>query len=167
MPGYRVRSRDGVLGDPEIRPAIAADAAILSSLAFRSKAHWGYSIEFMAACKSELTYTTAIIEAPQFHFHVCEIDNQIAGFYALEILQAHSAGLEALFVIPGLIGNGIGKAMIAHCRAVATRLGVQTIDIQGDPNAEEFYLAVGALTCGYRESLSIPGRQLPVFRITL
>jgi GNAT superfamily N-acetyltransferase len=167
VPGYRARSRDGVLGDPEIRPAIAVDAAILTSLAFRSKAHWGYSIEFMAACKDELTYSTALIEAPQFHFYVCEIDNQIVGFYALEVLDAISAELNALFVLPRLIGNGIGKALIAHCRTVATRLGVQTMIIQGDPNAEAFYLAVGALACGYRESLSISGRQLPVFRITL
>ena len=102
-----------------------------------------------------------------FHFYVCEIDNQVAGFYALKILDANSAGLEALFVLPGLIGNGIGKAMIAHCRTIAKRLGVRTIVIQGDPNAESFYLAVGAVACGYRESLSIPGRQLPVFTITL
>lgn len=156
-----------MLGDPEIRPAVAADAEALSSLAFRSKAHWGYSIEFMAACKDELTYTTAIIEAPQFHFYVCEIDQQIAGFYALEVLDANSAELDALFVLPRLIGNGIGKALVTHCRTVATRLGMQTITIQGDPNADAFYVAVGALACGYRESLSIPGRQLPVFRITL
>jgi hypothetical protein len=47
------------------------------------------------------------------------------------------------------------------------QLGVSTIVIQGDPNAEDFYLSCGAKASGYRESASIPGRQLPVFTIKL
>ena len=39
--------------------------------------------------------------------------------------------------------------------------------IQGDPNAKNFYLKVGAKLIGERESASIPGRYLPVFIINL
>lgn len=150
-----------------IRAAYAADASTLSALAFRSKAHWGYSLEFMAACKAELTYSAEMIEAPQYHFYVVLDGANVIAFYALEVITAVEAELEALFVDPARIGTGIGKLMMDHCKSVAARLDVSTITIQGDPNAEAFYLAAGADAIGYRESSSIAGRQLPVFKIRL
>ena len=39
--------------------------------------------------------------------------------------------------------------------------------IQGDPNAEGFYLRCGAVRIGERESASIPRRMLPLFEIRL
>jgi hypothetical protein len=38
-----------------IRQAIFGEGQLLSDLAFRSKAYWGYSSEFMEACQAELT----------------------------------------------------------------------------------------------------------------
>lgn len=46
-------------------------------------------------------------------------------------------------------------------------LGATKLIIQGDPNAERFYLAAGAVLTGTRESGSIPGRYLPTFAINL
>ncbi len=40
-----------------IRPVDASEAAIISELAMRSKAHWGYSPEFVEACRAELSHT--------------------------------------------------------------------------------------------------------------
>ena len=154
-------------GDLRIRAATSEDAAAITSLAFRSKAHWGYSLEFMAACKGELTYTGKMIDAPHFHFYVGEADNRLVAFYALEWTREKPAELEALFVVPSLIGTGVGKTMMEHCKRIARQLGIQEIFIQGDPNAESFYLSAGAQLSGYRESISIRGRQLPVFRIKL
>ena len=42
-------------GTVAIRPATAAEAPALSELCRRSKAHWGYDDDFMAACVEELT----------------------------------------------------------------------------------------------------------------
>jgi len=39
--------------------------------------------------------------------------------------------------------------------------------IQGDPNAEGFYRAMGAERIGEQESHSIPGRMLPLFSLSL
>lgn len=150
-----------------IRAATVDDVATLSALAFRSKAHWGYSLEFMAACKAELTYSAEMISAPQYHFYVCEDGDDVVAFYALEVIASDQAELEALFVEPDRIGTGVGKLMMDHCKSVAVRLGVSTLTIQGDPNAEAFFIAAGANAAGYRESSSIAGRQLPVFRIEL
>lgn len=149
------------------RQAGPGDAKTLSSLAFRSKASWGYDIEFMKRCRDELTYSGEDIDAPRFRFHVCELDDELVGFYALEILSKIGAELEGLFVKPELIGRGIGKLLIDHLRLEAELLGIQTITIQGDPNAEEFYESIGARSAGYRESASIPGRFLPVFKLEI
>ena len=108
-----------------------------------------------------------MIDAPQFHFYVGETDNRLLAFYALEWTREKPAELEALFVVPSLIGTGVGKTMMEHCKRIARQLGIQEIFIQGDPNAESFYLSAGAQLSGYRESISIRGRQLPVFRIKL
>ena len=125
-------------GSPQmfIRPAESGEAALLSVLAFRSKAYWGYSAEFMAACRRELTYSGKQIDAPQFSFFVCEIDDSIVGFHALERLGLEVAELEALFVSPEYIGRGIGRALIEHAIECARRLGASSLVIQGDPHAE-------------------------------
>ena len=143
------------------RPATPGDASALSRLAFRSKAHWGYDIEFMRRCKAELTYSPEQIGRSDAHFHVCELDGRIVAFYALEELGNGRGELEALFVVPDLIGNGVGRFLVEEAAA----LGIGTIVIQGDPNAEAFYLSVGAVAAGYRESASIPGRFLPLYHL--
>lgn len=150
-----------------LRRAGPGDAAALTSLAFRSKASWGYDIDFMKRCRAELTYSEEKIEAPRFRFQVCEIDDEPVGFYALEIRSESEAELEGLFVKPDRLRQGIGKLLIDHLRSEAGLLGIQKITIQGDPNAEDFYKSIGAEPAGYRESASIPGRFLPVFRLSI
>jgi len=154
-----------VLRRLRIRPASRKDAPFLTALALRSKAHWGYSDEFMAACLEELTYTPERIETPQIFGHICMSNERPVGFYVLERTGADTAELEALFVEPEYVGQGIGKMLIRHAKEQAGKLGIAAIVIQGDPNAQLFYTAIGALPCGTRESDSIPGRQLPLFTI--
>lgn len=156
-----------VLQNCRLRRAGPGDAEALSSLAFRSKASWGYDIEFMKRCRDELTYTEEHIEAPRFRFQVCEIDDVPVGFYALEIRSETEAELEGLFVKPDHLRKGIGNLLIEHLRSEAGLLGIRSITIQGDPNAEEFYQSIGAEPAGYRESASIPGRFLPVFKLAI
>ena len=42
-----------------LRAARPEEAAAISALALRSKAHWGYDEAFLAACRAELTWTAA------------------------------------------------------------------------------------------------------------
>ena len=146
-----------------IRLARPEEADLLSALAKRSKAYWGYPDEFMAACQAELTYTPEQIDAPQYTFCMCTT----GGFHALLQLTADTVELEALFVEPQHIGSGFGRKLIEHAQDHARQLGASSLVIQGDPNAEKFYLAAGAVHSGSRESNSIAGRQLPVFTISL
>ncbi len=121
----------------------------------------------MTACREELTYSDSQIDSDNYEFYVCEAEGRIAGFYALELLGPIDAELEALFVEPEMIGHGFGRTLIEHAKAKAASLGIRQIVIQGDPSAESFYEAAGGVRDGQRESGSIPGRFLPIFKIEL
>ena len=150
-----------------LRDAAPGEAEELSALALRSKAHWRYSKEFIESCKRELTYRPGQIADEKFDFVVAELDSVVAGFYALEAISPKQYELEALFVEPEHIGKGIGRTLMQHAvNTVAAKSG-ESVLIQGDPNAEKFYLAAGAKPIGTRESGSIPGRQLPLFEILI
>ena len=73
----------------------------------------------------------------------------------------------ALFVEPNHIGKGIGRGMLQHALNVVAARSGESVLIQGEPNAEKFYLAAGAKQIGTRESGSIPGRTLPLFEILI
>ncbi len=156
-----------ILHNLTMRPADGQDAVSLTDLALRSKAYWGYSAEFMAACRAELTFTPEQFAAPQTNCHICRENERPIAFYVLEKTGADIAELDALFVDPDYIGKGIGKMLIRHAKVQAAEIGVSTIVIQGDAHAERFYVALGAMPCGTRESGSIPGSQLPLFKIKL
>ena len=87
----------------KIRQARLSESELLSSLAWRSKAYWGYSPEFIRACRQELTYSPEDIQ--NNYFFVAEINNLVIGFFALEKLSANEIELEALFIDPAYINQ--------------------------------------------------------------
>ncbi len=157
------------LGHPadefSIRPAAAGECDLLSALALRSKAHWGYSADFIEACREELTYDAEYVDDNAVF--VAEKAGRIVGFYALQGISKPEAELTAMFVEPEHIGCGFGRALIDHAKGTAREFGIKAIVIQGDPNAVPFYQAAGGAYCGERVSGSIKGRVLPLFRIEL
>ncbi len=121
----------------------------------------------MQSCERELTYQPDQLADSKYHFAVAERGSEILGFYALEALSNRRFELAALFVEPKHIGTGVGRGLMKHAiNAVAAQSGASLL-IQGDPNAEKFYLACGANRIGSRESESVPGRMLPMFEIVL
>ena len=91
----------------DIKRADSSQAALFSDLAFRSKAHWGYSAAFMSLCKSELTYAGAEIENSLSYF--LERDAMLAGFYILKSINEYICELDGLFIEPALIDNGYSR----------------------------------------------------------
>ncbi|MEO1669231.1 MAG: GNAT family N-acetyltransferase [Cyanobacteria bacterium J06631_2] len=148
-----------------IRKAKLSESKLLTSLALRSKAYWGYPKEFISACRQELTYSQQDIQNNPFY--VAEINHRVIGFFVLVILSDSEIELEALFIEPAYINQGYGRQLINQAKLVASELGSKVILIQGDPHAKNFYLRVGGKLIGERESTSIPGRYLPVFKIDL
>jgi N-acetylglutamate synthase-like GNAT family acetyltransferase len=148
-----------------IRPARVEEARLLSDLALRSKAHWGYSAKFIEQCREELSYSEQQLRAEHMRFFVIESLQRVAGFYALKRLSANEMELEAMFVEPASIGQGFGRLLIDHAKSVASAMGAKRLVIQSDPYAEHFYVAAGGVVIGTRESASIPGRFLPTLAI--
>jgi GNAT superfamily N-acetyltransferase len=149
----------------KLRAASPGEAADLSALAKRSKAHWGYSQAFMQACEAELTYDGADVAGNPFF--VLQSGTRVVGFYALQRQSAERVELEALFVEPEFIGTGCGRELIEHAKATAAAHGYHEMLVQGDPNAAQFYTTAGGIQIGTRESGSVAGRHLPLFRIAL
>jgi GNAT superfamily N-acetyltransferase len=150
---------------PIVRDARATDGEVLSRLAMRSKAHWGYPDEFLAACRGELTYDERYLAAHRVF--IVEVGGRVAGFCTLESLDDDRVELGGLFVEPGFIGTGLGRALMRHALAAARAAGARIMVIHGDPNARPFYEASGAVEVGRVPSASVPGRTLPMFEIDL
>ena len=149
----------------QIRQALPSEVEQLSKLAFRSKAHWGYSDRFMQACLEELTIDKCYIKNnPTF---VIEDARDLIGFYSLEHISASKVELSYLFVDPAFIGKGYGRKLMMHAQEKARQLGYSKMIIQGDPNAERFYRSAGGSVVGTKKSASIPNRELPIFSINL
>lgn len=163
-----------------IRRARENEAEVLTQLATRSKAHWGYSESFMLAATSELTVTPAqLLEEVAFVAEREEVEREdveredveqegaIVGFYKLRRVTLTQVELTDLFIEPGVIGHGWGRALWHHAVATARAEGYVEMVWQSDPFAEGFYLRMGAIRFGVVESGVLPGRFLPHMRYTL
>jgi GNAT superfamily N-acetyltransferase len=142
-----------------LRPGRDHEAGLLSDLALRSKGHWGYDQAFLDACREELTLSPAEVRAKRTI--VAERGGRVVGFYTLAG-DPPVGSLDHLFVEPAEIGTGVGRTLWRHAVAAAQSLGFTRIQIEADPGAEAFYLAMGARRRGTAPSGSIPGRELPL-----
>ena len=147
-----------------IRRARADDRDALAALAFRSKAHWGYDEAFMERSRDVLTPTAAyLVNDPVY---VAEDDaGTPIGFYGF-VREGRELWLNDLWIEPTLIRSGAGRALFAHAAATARASGEAFFFIESDPNAEGFYLALGAARTGERVAAG-SGRVLPVLRYDL
>ena len=151
--------------DPAIRRAHPAEAGILSALALRSKAHWGYDADFLAACRDDLTLSADDIANSTVF--VCDGVVAPLGYYRLVVQDDGVAELDALFVEPAAMGQGVGRRLWRHAVSTAAKRGCSEMVFQSDPQAEGFYLAMGAQRAGDSESTVTPGRMLPLMRFHL
>jgi GNAT superfamily N-acetyltransferase len=146
--------------DGVVRRARAEEAAVLSALAMRSKAHWGYSQDFLEVLRPMLTFSEE--DLTDDHVYVLDGPRGPTGMYRL--LDTPPQGtLEDLWVDPEAIGSGMGRRLFDHALVTAAALGLTSLLIESDPNAEGFYLAMGAERIGERASAS--GRTLPLLVI--
>jgi GNAT superfamily N-acetyltransferase len=148
-----------------IRPGRPDEAMLLTGIAYRAKAYWGYSDEFMAAARADLTITETQL-ATQVIF-VLEQDGEVRGFYKLREIAPDRVELTDLFMEPVGIGRGWGRLLWEHAVATARKLGYAQMTLESDPNAEGFYLHMGAERVGEVESSVQPGRRLPRMRYWL
>jgi predicted N-acetyltransferase YhbS len=150
-----------------VRAARAEEAAALSSLCMRSKAHWGYDAEFLRKCEAELTVTPERIARGRVL--VAEDSNgQLLGTAAAEPLDKNGTfDLALLFVEPKAIGMRVGEQLFAAIAAHVAREGAKRLRIEADPFAAGFYERLGARRVGDVASTAVAGRMLPLFEFAL
>ena len=86
-----------------IRAAREDEHALLTDLALRSKAHWGYSEQFMADCADELTISEEDIR--EHPFFVVEKRGDVIGFCGLQMLngaRGELTGSVAMYTAPNI-----------------------------------------------------------------
>jgi GNAT superfamily N-acetyltransferase len=142
-----------------IRGGRPEEAVLLSELALRSKGLWGYSEQVLELFRSELILTES--QVVERRTAVAEIGGKVVGFVTIEG-TGMTGELGMLFVLPEAIGKGVGAELFRHAVRAARSAGFDRLIIESDPNAEQFYRAMGALRTGTVESGAIPGRELPL-----
>lgn len=147
-----------------IRLARADEGPAISSLALRSKGHWGYSADFLEACRAELTFDAETCGSGWMW--VATEGGDVRGFGLIG--GAPPVGeLRALFIDPEAIGTGCGRLLLGHALSQARSAGFERLVLDADPGAEGFYVHFGARRVGETPSGSIPGRMLPSLEFDL
>ena len=147
-----------------IRPARPEEASELRELAHRSKAHWPYSTEFLAAVRPLLRLEPEDVQRDDVR--LLEIDGVIAGWHRVSLRAAH-AELEDLWLEPRFIGVGHGRLLFEDAVAVARGAGASVLEWDAEPFATGFYAAMGGVVVGEVPSAAEPGRMLPRMRLEL
>jgi N-acetylglutamate synthase-like GNAT family acetyltransferase len=91
---------------------------------------------------------------------VAERDGKAIGVAQVNVINGE-ANLMKLFVEPGALHRGAGKALLVWATDVAKKLGATRLTIDADPDAAPFYRRMGAYDVGQAPSGSVPGRMLP------
>jgi N-acetylglutamate synthase-like GNAT family acetyltransferase len=153
-----------------MRPARPDDAELLTDLALRSKAYWGYDADFMAKCVPLLQITPERITDAKTQCMVLERDDATLVGFSLLLMPSDASSdpvLDDLFIDPTTIGKGAGRILLEQVLQTVKAAGYPQLFVEADPNAEAFYLKFGAERVGERESGIAPGRMLPWLRFTL
>lgn len=169
-----------------IRRPTPEEAPILTDLAIAAKAYWGYSDDFMAAARAELTITAKDVRENDVHVAVfppaaaaaagtestestAKGEEQIAGVYCITATPSSSGEFDGelsyLWVHPRRIRTGVGSLLWHDAMRRAADRGMRRLSVDADPNAEGFYLKKGAEKYGEVPSKSIAGRMLPLLRV--
>jgi ribosomal protein S18 acetylase RimI-like enzyme len=149
-----------------IRAARPDDSETLGNIAWSAKASWGYSLAQLEEWRDSFTPTgESILTQPTF---VTEIDNKIAGFCQI-VITASPVELEHLWVHPDFMRRGAGRALLDHAVTYLANLGVASLSIDADPNAEPFYIACRAVRIGaiHAPIAGEPDRIRPQLRLSI
>lgn len=126
-----------------IRRARPEEAALLTELTIRSKAHWPYDAAFLAVVRHELEFQPSKY-LPDFHVYVLEEKQTVLGFCGLIRVDDARMELRDLFLDPNYIGEGQGKRLWNFAVELARGLGFRTLILTADPLCRTFLSASGS-----------------------
>jgi GNAT superfamily N-acetyltransferase len=144
-----------------IRRAQPQEAERLTAIAHAAKRHWGYADALMQLWDADLTVLPNRIER-ELIFCMTSA-TEVVGFYALS-RDGVEFELEHMWIDPRHMKRGHGARLFAHALAAVRAHGGTALRIASDPNAESFYLRMGARRIGEEPSVPV-GRTLPLLVI--
>ncbi len=133
-----------------IRPARPQDVPQIHRL-IRELAEYEKSLDQVRATADDLR-RALFADRPAVFAHVAEHSGAVAGF-ALWFLNystwtgSHGIYLEDLYVVPGLRGAGLGRALLAELAAICVRNGYDRLEwwvLDWNSAARGFYESLGA-----------------------
>ena len=145
-----------------LRNAIVDEAKFLSELALRSKAYWGYSNEFLEACRPHIYVDADYIN--DWPVVIIESNDIIIGFLSLKTIKSENR-LDNLWIEPEFINKGYGKVLFHEAVKQAKKLGWDSFKLAGEPDAVAFYEKMGAKLIGeiqsrLRDDLFLPHMEM-------
>ena len=146
-----------------IRPAELFEAGILTDLASKSEAYWGYDSDFMKKF-GEVYKVTEDFLCKNTTFIISEND-AIIGFYSVSTGE-EECSLEYFYIDPRNIGKGYGRILCEHMMEYCKKLGIKEIFAVTSPQAKEFYEKMGAVQVAEVESLLKKGRVIPKLKFS-
>lgn len=144
-----------------IRRAVPSDAVRATEVARSAKAHWGYPAEWLERWHDGLAIKAEDIETHPTY--VALVEDEVVGVCQVQGDSGRFM-LEHVWVHPDSHGRGIGRALVEHAKGTVDGL----LHIVADPNAEPFYLKLGAERVGEVEAPmpGAPERKLPLLELS-
>jgi GNAT superfamily N-acetyltransferase len=91
---------------------------------------------------------------------VAERSALVAGFAVLLEPSAGACELDGLFVEPGSMRTGVGRALVDDARRIARERGAARIDVVANPQALAFYVRVGFTPAGEAQTRFGPAPRM-------
>ena len=148
-----------------IRTVSPPEADKLMQIALAAKRYWGYPEHWIELWTPQLTFDSGYFEENESW--AAEVDGRPVAFYTL-LDKNGIAWLENLWVMPELIGSGIGRQLFLHALQLSHSRGYKILQLEADPNAAGFYEKMGMHKIAER-SYELEGRPriLPLMEMTL
>lgn len=140
------------------RSAVAGASEILTDIAVRSEAYWGYDSEFMDRFKKLYRVTEEIIS--KHPTYVLEENERIIGFYSIK-KGLQEASLEYFYIEPNCIGQGYGKILWNHLTDQCKKMNIWQVELVTSPQAKAFYVKMGAVQIDEVSSMVMKNRKIP------
>lgn len=128
-----------------VRMAFPSESPLLTQLATRGKAFWGYSEAQMEAWRRDLTISEDSIT--RHWTAVADVAGEAIGVIQIEV-AGQSAELSHLWVAPEFMRQGVGRTLLQAGLDRLRSLSLNTLKIDSDPHALPFYLSCGARVVG-------------------
>jgi GNAT superfamily N-acetyltransferase len=128
-----------------VRRALPTESQALTELAFAAKALWGHSEAQLSTWANDLRISPkSILSEPTF---VIEEEHGPVGVVQLGT-KIRPWSIEHLWVHPSAVRRGLGSQLVRHVLRYARERGQSELQVDSDPQAEQFYLRLGARRVG-------------------